>query len=131
VVQAEAGAIATRSPEPEAARLAANPSSASAPQPLAAASTPSKPAPLSGEIQILASAQRALRDGQFPRALTLLNEHAARYPHGALRPEQLAARTVVLCRMGEINAGRSELQRLQAEAPSSPLLRWAREACGL
>jgi hypothetical protein len=91
----------------------------------------SKPAPLSGEIQLLTSAQSALRDGQLPRALTLLNEHAASYPHGALRPEQLAARSVVLCRMGEINAGRSELQKLQAEAPSSPLIRWAREACGL
>jgi hypothetical protein len=31
--------------------------------------------------------------------------------------------------MGETNAGRAELRRLEAETPSSPLLRWARTAC--
>jgi RNA polymerase sigma-70 factor (ECF subfamily) len=86
---------------------------------------------LSGELKLLASAQQALRDDQLPRALTLLNEHATRYPRGALRPERLAARAVALCRMGEKNAGRAEAQKLATETPSSPLIRWARSICGL
>jgi hypothetical protein len=90
-----------------------------------------KPPALSGELKLLASAQHALRDNQLPRALELLNEHATRYPAGALRPERLAARAVVFCRMGEKNLGRAEVQKLQAEAPTSPLVRWAREVCGL
>jgi hypothetical protein len=91
----------------------------------------SKPPALSGELKLLASAQHALRDNELPRALELLNEHATRYSAGALRPERLAARAVVFCRMGERNLGRAEVQKLEAEAPTSPLVRWAREVCGL
>jgi hypothetical protein len=91
----------------------------------------SKPPALSGELELLASAQHALRDNQLPRALELLNAHAARYPAGALRPERLAVRAVVFCRMGEKNLGRAEVQKLQVEAPTSPLVRWSREVCGL
>jgi hypothetical protein len=41
----------------------------------------------------------------------------------------MAARAVVLCRMGETTAGQSVLRRLESETPSSPLLGWAEDAC--
>lgn len=109
------------------ARPPSSASNASATNPESAAKLPT----LAGELKLLASAQQALRDDQLPRALTLLNEHATRYPQGALRPERLAARAVALCRMGEKNAGRAEAQKLATETPSSPLIRWARGICGL
>jgi hypothetical protein len=80
---------------------------------------------------LLAAAQQAMRTQKLSRALDLLDEHATRFPRGALRPERLAARAVVLCRMSETNTGRAALHRLEAETSESPLLAWAREACGM
>jgi hypothetical protein len=84
---------------------------------------------LAGELRLLGAAQRALSNKQFARALALLDEHASRYPTGSLVPERLAARAVVLCRMDRVSAGLSELQLLEAGAPASPLLHWARTSC--
>jgi hypothetical protein len=33
--------------------------------------------------------------------------------------------------MGEKNLGRAEVQKLEAETPTSPLVRWAKDVCGL
>ncbi len=96
----------------------------------AAAPAPKQPPPLSGELKLLANAQQALRQREFSHALELLDAHAERFPHGALRPERLAVRAVVLCRMGDPVAGRNEARRLEAEAPSSPLIAWVRSGCG-
>jgi hypothetical protein len=126
-------------PAPHSAEAQATPAPASvagaAPAPSVAIRVPaavssSTPQALGSELSLIAGAQQALRDGQPARALTVLNDHAARHPYGALRPERLAVRAVALCRMGETNAGRAELRKLEAEAPSSPLLRWARTNCG-
>ncbi|HKP60339.1 MAG TPA: hypothetical protein VJV78_26620, partial [Polyangiales bacterium] len=141
---AQASAVTTPAEAPQAAPAVAEaalpePAPESAPVSAAVGSTPpstTKPAPvakapaLAGELKLLAAAQQALREQQLPRALEFLDEHAARYPRGALRPERLAARAVVLCRMGEANAGLMALRRLESETPSSPLLGWARDACG-
>ena len=95
-----------------------------------AAESSNPPQALGSELSLIAGAQQALRDGQPARALTVLNDHAARHPFGALRPERLAVRAVALCRMGETNAGRAELRKLETETPGSPLIRWARSNCG-
>ena len=130
-------------PQPTAAREpASTPAAAVAPAPVApppplqpaaaapvTAAAPKLPA-LSGELELLSDAQRALREDQLSRALALLDQHAARYPRGALTPERLAARAVVLCRMGDAPSGRAEARRLEASAPSSPLIAWVRSRCG-
>jgi hypothetical protein len=85
---------------------------------------------LAGELALLDAAQRALALGELRSALAQLDQHAARFPSGGLVPERLAARAVTLCRMQRSREGLRELQRLQARAPASPLLTWAREACG-
>lgn len=84
---------------------------------------------LSGELELLARAQRALHDGKLSLALTLLDQHGAQHAQGSLREERLAARAVVLCRMQRVEAGSAEAQRLAALTPRSPLLPWVRAAC--
>lgn len=114
------------------------PSAAEARQPTPPAETAQPAAPptaasarsLAGELALLDAAQRALAQGELRSALAQLDQHAARFPGGGLVPERLAARAVTLCRMQRDAEGRRELQRLQARAPASPLLTWARAACG-
>jgi hypothetical protein len=84
---------------------------------------------LSGELALLAQAQRALHDGKLSLALTLLDQHGAEHAQGSLLEERLAARAVVLCRMHQLKAGNFEAQRLAAQTPRSPLLPWVRSAC--
>jgi len=116
------------------------PASASASEPEAAAvaggsgaekqAGSSQPAvALSGELQLLAQAQRALHDGKLSLALTLLDQHSSQHAQGSLREERLAARAVVLCRMHHSAAGNAEAQHLAASTPRSPLLPWVRSAC--
>jgi hypothetical protein len=116
---------------PDAQRAAAShvvttPAHAEAPR-AAAARAPT----LAGELALLDAAQGALARGEFQRALQQLDQHAARYPSGSLAPERSAARAVTLCRLQRRSDGLRELQRLQSHAPSSPLLAWVREACGI
>ncbi|HEX4353771.1 MAG TPA: hypothetical protein VHZ95_12670 [Polyangiales bacterium] len=97
-----------------------------------APTTPAPPpsaASLGAELALLGAAQRALADGQFARALSTLDRHAARYPNGSLSEERTAARAAVLCRMDRQSEGQRELARLATRAPNSPLLFWARRYC--
>jgi hypothetical protein len=84
------------------------------------------PAPsLSGELALLSAAQRALAVSDLGRALTLLDQHASRYPEGKLTQERLAARAATLCRMGRRAEGARELEQLRSRSSQSPLLAWA------
>lgn len=87
------------------------------------------PATLSAELDWLTRAQRALQAGRPREALSLLDAHARQYPRGSLREERMAARAVVLCRLGEREAGRAEAARLRSLTPRSPLWPWVRAAC--
>jgi RNA polymerase sigma-70 factor (ECF subfamily) len=49
-------------------------------------------------------ADQALRSGDPGRAVSLLDEHATRYPDGSLGPERAAERIVALCKMGRVDA---------------------------
>jgi hypothetical protein len=123
-------AAATDSDVPPSAAEARQPTApAEAAQP-AAPPTAASARSLAGELALLDAAQRALARGELRIALAQLDQHAARFPGGGLVPERLAARAVTLCRMQRNAEGRRELQRLQARAPASPLLAWARAACG-
>lgn len=84
---------------------------------------------LSPELRLLAQAQRALRDGRLAQALDLLDEHADRFPQGALQEERHAARAVTLCRLGNHAAARVETAALEAKNARSPLLPWVRASC--
>jgi hypothetical protein len=55
---------------------------------------------LAAETALLRDADRALRAGDTATALARLDEHAERYPNGALAPERVAERLIVLCSLG-------------------------------
>jgi len=62
------------------------------------------PSTLADETRLLWEADQAVRAGNSARALALLDEHASRYPDGALGPERAAERVVALCNMGRVDA---------------------------
>jgi hypothetical protein len=118
-----AGTVSATGPMPPAAAASGDGA------PSARAKTPQPSAALSGELQLLAQAQRALHDGKLSLALTLLDQHSRQHAQGSLVEERLAARAVVLCRLHQPVAGNTEAQRLAALTPRSPLLPWVRSAC--
>ncbi len=59
---------------------------------------------LADETRLLWEADQALRSGNTSRAVSLLDEHATRFPDGALSPERGAERVVALCKLGRIDA---------------------------
>jgi hypothetical protein len=82
---------------------------------------------LAEETRLLRDADQALRAGNAERALTLLDEHATSYPHGALAPERNAERMVARCQLGQIDA--SSAQAYLAAHPNSAFTARIRDAC--
>lgn len=78
----------------------------------------------------MANIQRALRDDAPARALDLVDQHATRFPRGALEPERWAAQGLALCALGRPHEARESRARLAALAPSSALLVRIDAACG-
>jgi len=100
---------------------------ATANAPAAATSATANADTLADETRLLRAADQALRAGNAQRALTLLDEHAASYPHGALAPERNAERMVARCQLGEVDA--SHAQAYLAAHPSSAFTARIRDAC--
>jgi hypothetical protein len=98
-----------------AAATPAAPAQATTPAPTSAPPAPEPPAPvaeeqarvsntLADETRLLWEADQALRSGNTSRAVSLLDEHASRYPDGSLSPERGGERVVALCKLGRIDA---------------------------
>jgi len=132
----------TTSVEPQPAAL--NPAAPSAPASdpgerraeAAAASAPSAapaPAPstLASETRLLEAAQRELASGRAASALSLLDEHARRFPAGALSEERTAARVLSLCALGRHEAARQAANAFLAASPRSPLIPRLRGSCAM
>jgi hypothetical protein len=83
---------------------------------------------LAEEVEILSRAQTELHAGRFAAALRVLEDHARRFPHGALAPERHAARVRALCALGRSTEADVELGRLE---PGSLHEGRAREACAV
>jgi hypothetical protein len=88
-----------------------------------------EPTSISGELALLAKAQRALRSGDAKQALALAREHARSFADGALTEERTGIETLARCMLGEdaVEAARAFLEH----APSSPLAGRVREECKL
>ncbi len=80
------------------------------------------------ELRLLGQAQTALREGRLEDALARADEHALRFPGGAMREERVAV--TMLARCAQHTAPGPMLQAFLASAPESPLKRRVREACG-
>jgi hypothetical protein len=84
---------------------------------------------LRAELELIAAAQRAVREGEPARALAYVDEHAARFPRGVLVQERLAIAALSWCERGDARHGGRFVTQLARRAPASPLLARARAAC--
>lgn len=89
------------------------------------------PASIDGEIELLRAAQTALRRRRPSSALNYLQEHAFRFPSGALVDERLAMQALALCALQRPKAAASVLSTLAARSAQSSLLPRVRARCGL
>jgi hypothetical protein len=96
-----------------------------------APSTAEGPAPsnVGEELGLLRAAQERLHTGAPAAALALLDEHARRFPRGALVEERRASRILALCQLGEVAAGRAEADQFILQLPMSPFVERIRRAC--
>jgi hypothetical protein len=120
-------------PEPESLPVAVEPTRApkrSKPHVPPEAVEPEPPTDsLDAENALLGEARRALAQGDPRRALSLLGEHARRFPDGLLAEERAALRVVGLCSAGQADDGRRAAARFLEAHPASALAGRVRQAC--
>jgi TolA-binding protein len=92
---------------------------------------PAKPAAdsIAEEAALLRAANAALTSGDATTALARLDEHAARYPNGALTQERQAARVFALCAGGRAAEARAAASSFVAANPRSPHVAQVRRSC--
>jgi hypothetical protein len=88
------------------------------------------PQPIGDELELLGVAQDALRKQQPSVALRLVQQHAFRFPRGALTRERQAVQTLALCALQRFGPARAVFADLSENAPDSPMLESVRRACG-
>lgn len=101
------------SPSPVANRVPTSPSNVDS-----RASTPSLQ--IGAEVDLLRRAQEALHDGNADAALVLLDEHAKKFPNGALSEERDAARILALCDAHRVDDARASAKAFSSAHPASP-----------
>jgi hypothetical protein len=138
---APSAAAAVDPPKPPAATTAASlappptptPTPTVTPTPTATATPTSMatgPSTLVAETELLARAGAALKTGDAPRALELLDQHASSFPGGVLVEEREAERIVVLCALGRTEEARAAAAVFLRERPRSPQAARVRATCG-
>jgi hypothetical protein len=85
---------------------------------------------VAAEVLLLEQAHAAMRSGQAVRALGLLEDHARRYPNGALGEERDATRISALCSLGRVAEARDVADRFLRVSPLSPHAGRVRASCG-
>src|SRR5208283_4452338 len=85
---------------------------------------------VAAEVRLIGEAHTAIRGGDAERALALLDEHARRFPKGALGEERDAARINALCALGRTSEARDATERFLRAAPLSPHAGPLRTSCG-
>jgi hypothetical protein len=101
-------------------------------QPLAAPAQAAMPAQVEApnELTLIRRAMTSLRDRDPGRALTLLDEHAVRFPSGSFANERRGLHVVALCATGKLADGRREQAAFLKSSASSPIAARVRGACG-
>lgn len=84
---------------------------------------------LKQEHQLIASAKRALEQGNPDKALSVLATHEERFPNGLLTEERAALRVLALCERGDVDQARREQGRFLDKWPRSPHANRIRSAC--
>ncbi len=101
------------------------------PDPEPSTATDSASVGLRAEVALIEQATTALRRDDASTALSILAEHAKRFPSGQLAGERRAYRAVALCSAGKMHQGRAEARLSRAAKPSRSLAAWLDSACGL
>ena len=81
------------------------------------------------EARILREARAARLAGEAARSLSLVTEHATRFPNGALAPERDAERISALCALGRREQAQKHIADFELRWTSSPLLEGVRASC--
>ncbi|HEY5146645.1 MAG TPA: hypothetical protein VII82_07745 [Polyangiaceae bacterium] len=84
---------------------------------------------LAAETALLGATNEALADAKPERALALLDEYAARFPHGTLEEEHAATRAIALCEANRAVEGKDAAALFFRAHPKSPLTARVRFAC--
>jgi hypothetical protein len=114
---------AAASEERDDPRPVAPPSTASGDHPpLRLPAAPARSSSLSAERVLLDDARGALAAGEPARALSLLDEHARRYPRAQLAEEREALSIQALVLLGRYVDARARAARFRAAAPNSLFL---------
>lgn len=117
------GVVRERAPAPLPKQATRPPASSARAPALSAANADS----LSEQAALLSRARRSI-DSDPGAALRLLDEHAQRFPSSVLAEERSLFKIRALSRAGRPSEAQQELQRLEADAPSSPHVVGARRA---
>lgn len=81
------------------------------------------------ESKLIGSADRAIRDRDPHRALSILEEHSRRFPHGKLRNERRAAGLIARCQLNPTDALRDRAKRYLSNNPRSLFTSRVRSEC--
>jgi len=114
--------VATPSPSAVAVGVAER----AAPAPPRTAAKAAEPA---DELALVSSMQLALRSGNAPQALLLANEHARRFPGGALAQEREGARAIAHCQLASSDARPAILANFEQRYAGSPYAARVKDAC--
>jgi len=87
------------------------------------------PGRLQDEITLLADANAALRASDAPRALAVLRDYDARFPHGMLREEVEASRIIGHCQLRPGPAAAAAAATFLDRHAASPLSPRVRSSC--
>jgi hypothetical protein len=105
--------------------------------PAAASSAASQPPATSGassslreEALLVREANASLASGDVARSLVLAEEHARRFPNGALLPEGSVVHILALCQAGRLDQARTETDAFLLAHPEGPLSMRVRSSCG-
>jgi hypothetical protein len=94
------------------------------------AEPPGEEQAVSEELSILLRAQAAMRAGSPEAALAALDEHARRFPVGALAEERSSERVFALCALGRTADARVEAAHFLSAFPRSPSAARVSASCG-
>jgi hypothetical protein len=124
---ARAAATTARAP----AAIATHVPRAAAPKGPPVVSEPARPVSdvVTEEAALLRAAQAALSRGDGAGAMARLDEHASRFPGGALTEERQALRAHALCALGRAADARAAASAFVAQSPRSPLAAQVRRSC--
>ena len=84
---------------------------------------------LLAEQKLMAAAQLAIRNKDYPKAQALLNKHQREFPKGIFSPERLAAQAIAMCLAGEKSRGQKAAAAFLKAHKSSPLAQRVRSSC--